>query len=59
MRLGVVAEGIETPEQRDVLVTMGIERGQGWLFGHPMAADDAAELVTAQWEDAATPPAAP
>jgi diguanylate cyclase (GGDEF)-like protein len=59
MRLGVVAEGIETPEQRDVLVDMGVERGQGWLFGRPMTADQAAEFVTAQWEDAATPPSAP
>lgn len=59
MQLGVVAEGIETSQQRDALVAMGIERGQGWLFGRPMTADDAAQLVTAQWADAATPPGAP
>jgi diguanylate cyclase (GGDEF)-like protein len=59
MQLGVVAEGIETPEQRDLLAAMGIERGQGWLFGRPMTADQAARLVIAQWEDAAAPPGAP
>jgi diguanylate cyclase (GGDEF)-like protein len=56
MQLGVVAEGIETPEQRDALVALGIERGQGWLFGRPMSAAQALELVSAQWQDAATPP---
>jgi diguanylate cyclase (GGDEF)-like protein len=57
MQLGVVAEGIETAEQRDALVGMGIERGQGWLFGRPMTADQAAALVTGQWEDVGSPPA--
>jgi diguanylate cyclase len=55
MHLGVVAEGIETPEQRDALVALGIERGQGWFFGRPMTADQAAALVVAQWEDATSP----
>jgi diguanylate cyclase len=56
MNLGVVAEGIETAEQRDALVAMGIERGQGWLLGRPMTAEQAAQRVIAQWEDVATPP---
>jgi diguanylate cyclase (GGDEF)-like protein len=56
MDLGVVAEGIETVEQRDALVAMGIERGQGWLLGRPMAAEEAAQRVIAQWEDVGTPP---
>jgi diguanylate cyclase len=55
MDLGVVAEGIETGEQRDALVAMGIERGQGWLFGRPMTAEQAAQRVIAQWEDVGTP----
>jgi diguanylate cyclase (GGDEF)-like protein len=58
MQLGVVAEGIETPEQRDALVALGIERGQGWLFGRPMTAAQAVELVSAQWQDAPAPPGA-
>jgi len=36
--LRVVAEGIETPEQRELLVKMGCEIGQGWLFGRPVPA---------------------
>jgi diguanylate cyclase (GGDEF)-like protein len=56
MNLGVVAEGIETVEQRDALVAMGIERGQGWLLGRPMTAEQAAGRVIAQWEAVGTPP---
>lgn len=33
--LGVVAEGIETTQQRDWLRDLGVERGQGLLFGMP------------------------
>ena len=31
----VVAEGIETPQQRDMLLAMGCELGQGYLLGRP------------------------
>jgi len=31
----VVAEGIETPQQRDTLLAMGCELGQGYLLGRP------------------------
>lgn len=31
--LEVVAEGVETVEQRDLLLSMGCHSGQGWLFG--------------------------
>ena len=34
--LQVVAEGVETAEQRDILVDLGCDYGQGWLFGRPM-----------------------
>jgi EAL domain-containing protein (putative c-di-GMP-specific phosphodiesterase class I) len=33
--LVVTAEGVETPEQAEILRRMGCERGQGWLFGRP------------------------
>jgi diguanylate cyclase (GGDEF)-like protein/PAS domain S-box-containing protein len=33
--LGVVAEGIETPEQLERLRALGYERGQGYLFARP------------------------
>jgi EAL domain-containing protein (putative c-di-GMP-specific phosphodiesterase class I) len=40
-----VAEGIETEQQRDLLVTLGCDVGQGFLLGRPMDAAHAAELV--------------
>ncbi|MFD0738960.1 EAL domain-containing protein [Lysobacter koreensis] len=33
--LGVVAEGIETQQQRDALAALGCEYGQGFLLGRP------------------------
>jgi EAL domain-containing protein (putative c-di-GMP-specific phosphodiesterase class I) len=32
--LSIVAEGIETLAQRDMLRKMGVQTGQGYLFGH-------------------------
>lgn len=40
----VLIEGIETVEQRDVLVDLGCANGQGYLFGGPMAIDDITTL---------------
>lgn len=34
--LGIVAEGVETPEQRDYLLDKGVHFLQGYLFGRPM-----------------------
>jgi EAL domain-containing protein (putative c-di-GMP-specific phosphodiesterase class I) len=34
----VVAEGVETPSQRDLLVAAGCDLAQGYLFAHPMNA---------------------
>ncbi|MEC4805718.1 MAG: bifunctional diguanylate cyclase/phosphodiesterase [Jaaginema sp. PMC 1079.18] len=31
-----IAEGIETPEQRDILLELGCEQGQGFLFNQPL-----------------------
>jgi EAL domain-containing protein (putative c-di-GMP-specific phosphodiesterase class I) len=33
----LVAEGIERPEERDALVSLGVELGQGYLLGRPSA----------------------
>jgi len=34
--LGVIAEGVETEAQRSLLVAMGCEHGQGYLFSQPL-----------------------
>lgn len=38
--LGIVAEGVETTEQRDYLVAQGVDFLQGYLFGRPMPSSE-------------------
>ncbi|YAA59792.1 GGDEF domain-containing phosphodiesterase [Niveispirillum fermenti] len=45
MDLKVVAEGIETPAQWEILKRLGVEEGQGYLFARPMPADAFAEFI--------------
>lgn len=40
----VVAEGIETSSQREILKDMGIPYGQGYLFSRPLSIDDVEQL---------------
>ncbi len=47
LHLDVIAEGIETEVQRDLLVSMGCQFGQGYLLAMPVAADQAEALVRA------------
>jgi len=44
MQIPVLAEGIETPEQADLLRSMGCDFGQGYLFSKPVATDELSEL---------------
>jgi EAL domain-containing protein (putative c-di-GMP-specific phosphodiesterase class I)/DNA-binding response OmpR family regulator len=37
---GLIAEGIETAAEADTLRDIGVDLGQGYLFGRPTAADD-------------------
>lgn len=35
-RMEVTAEGIETEAQRDALLALGCDEGQGWLYARPL-----------------------
>jgi diguanylate cyclase (GGDEF)-like protein len=43
LHMRVVAEGVENGEQRDLLVEMGCDELQGYLFGKPMAGKELAQ----------------
>ncbi len=43
--LQVLAEGVETAAQRDLLVELGVRYGQGFLFSRPLPAEQYAETV--------------
>ncbi len=45
LQLTVIAEGIESEVQRDLLVSMGCRYGQGYLMATPMPPDEAEELL--------------
>jgi PAS domain S-box-containing protein len=48
-----IAEGVETEEQAQMLLRLNCNLGQGWLYGHPLPADQIPDMVkTAHW----TPP---
>jgi len=40
LNIQVIAEGIETEAQRNALVAMGCELGQGYLLGRPSPIGD-------------------
>ena len=41
----VVAEGVETPEQRDRLIALSCDRAQGYLFSAPIRAGSTLDLI--------------
>ncbi|MEX2535595.1 MAG: EAL domain-containing protein [Trueperaceae bacterium] len=46
MGLSVIAEGIETKEQLDYLLSQGCDAGQGFYLGRPMPAQEIERFVT-------------
>ncbi|MDQ2802677.1 MAG: EAL domain-containing protein [Pseudomonadota bacterium] len=45
--LATTAEGVETLEQLDCLAAEGVSEMQGYLFGRPLPADEARQLLCA------------
>jgi diguanylate cyclase (GGDEF)-like protein/PAS domain S-box-containing protein len=45
LSLTVIAEGVETPEQRDFLAGLGCDACQGYLFSYPVTVDKFEELL--------------
>ena len=43
--MAVIAEGIETPRQHQLLLKLGCDYGQGWRFSQPLDADGAEALL--------------
>ena len=37
LNLQVIAEGVETEEQKDILLEVGCDYGQGYLFSRPIS----------------------
>ncbi len=52
--LKVVAEGVETEEQRALLVSQQCDYGQGELFSKPVPAEEIIDMLIAETEVTAT-----
>jgi PAS domain S-box-containing protein len=46
--LETIAEGVETEEQAEMLLLLGCEMGQGWLFGRPVPAAHLSDVMKAR-----------
>ena len=45
LKLRVLAEGVETQEQLDILRDQGCDAIQGYFFSHPLPADRVEQLI--------------
>lgn len=48
LQLNVVAEGVETKLENEVLLQMGCDEIQGFLFSPPLAKEDIIKLLQAE-----------
>jgi predicted signal transduction protein with EAL and GGDEF domain len=48
LSLGIIAEGVETVEQRDMLIHLGCNNMQGYLYSRPIPPDQLAALIAEQ-----------
>lgn len=53
--LELIAEGVETPEQYDLLRQFGCQLGQGFLFSRPIPAEDFARIMELEALDKKSP----
>ena len=44
--MAMVAEGVESLDHANMLVNLGCDMGQGWLFGHPLPAAETNALLS-------------
>ncbi|AVQ84159.1 MULTISPECIES: putative bifunctional diguanylate cyclase/phosphodiesterase [unclassified Variovorax] len=51
--LSVVAEGVENEAQRDILIAMGCDELQGFLFSRPLPAGDLLDWYSSRYAEAA------
>ncbi len=47
--LDVIAEGIETPDELEMVKRLGIARGQGYLFSKAVPTSEASAIVSSRW----------
>jgi EAL domain-containing protein (putative c-di-GMP-specific phosphodiesterase class I) len=52
LKLDVIAEGIETNAERDLLVELGCPMGQGYLFSAPLTQKASVEWRNPNWQAA-------
>lgn len=48
LALETIAEGVETEEQAEMLLLLGCELGEGWLFGRPVPAEQLSDVTRAR-----------
>ncbi len=50
LEIDVIAEGVETPEQRDILLGLGCDIHQGFLYSRPISANNQMALLKQEQE---------